>query len=507
MASQIKQIETYIRRLYPDFESTTPPKWSRKTQWCPALFLRSKITKRYLAIAIELSGRLPTSVFRDVVVPLKQKQPGLVVVVCVTEKGLADFPETETECRDMGVGLKSLQPHLGLATIVKTDIDPQQLRTIDHETGYFPKAILDQAEGLSRLMFCDTLNHFIKNIRRIQKSDESKIKKRTLELVYSTIESLIAQHPSFTGATKEFMKLAHFEQLFDLVNPGSSEHVIHAFRVFLAGCPIVNKFYNVFDQAHRRYSDRCHTTRIEYAWLLTSIFHDIGRVKEGARQYATAILRDELNDEDMTINIAGSPNRWKKPGYRNALKLLGSLAAFMGDKDTGNWDGGAFADEAGDKLEIEWIRIYDEYKWHGVIGSIDFLRTVCENAKAANERQSRPFVLAHAVPAALAIMLHDWRVHADGKKWNLVPLSTKRFPLASLLHYVDTWDDYKRKGDKACIAIKQYKINNKQAHVLVEWAEETLLKNEQIKYNAFTNILRDQTFRMTIEARMASPNE
>jgi hypothetical protein len=394
---------------------------------------------------------------------------------------------------------------LGLTTIVETELDPRVSCTIPHEAGYFPKAILDQAEGLNKLMFASTVDNFVEKVRQIQKSDAIKIKEKTFKLVYSTIDTLISQHPSFTGTTKEFMRLAHFEELFSSVAPGSSEHVLHAFRVFLAGCPILNHFYDDFARAHRNYSDGCHAVRIEYAWLLTSIFHDIGRVKEGARTYAGAILREELHDDDVSVHIAGNPARWEKPGYRDALRLLGSLAAYMGDADSGKWDGGGIGDEDGKKLEIEWIRIYDEFKWHGVIGGIDFLRAVCDNARAADERKARPFVLAHAVPAALAIFLHDWRVHVDGRRWNLIPLSTKRFPLASLLHYVDTWDDYKRKGEEAFISIKDYTISGRKSQVLVEWGDEKLFHNEKIKYDSFQHVLRDEVFLMAIEARMATP--
>ena len=175
----------------------------------------------------------------------------------------------------------------------------------------------------------------------------------------------------------------------------------------------------------------------------------------------------------------------------------------MGDSARVNWDGGSMPDEEGEKLEIEWIRIYDEFKWHGVISAIDFLRLVCDNARAANERQARPFVVAHAVPAALAILLHDWRIHTDAKRWKLFPIDTERFPLASLLFYVDTWDDYKRKGDESVVSISDYRIRQKEAEVLIEWGDETEFRNEKIKYDAFEKALCNEVFRMLIDARMA----
>jgi hypothetical protein len=503
MARKIVQIKSCLAKEYADFKPAKLPKRWGETGWQPSVFLRSKARKKYLAVGIELSGRIPISLYRESVVPLKKAHEDLVVVVCVTDGGLLQFPETEEECQEMGLGLKVLEPGLGLATVVATDLDPQNTVALDQEAGYFPDAILDRAKGLKRLMFQSTIDRFITQIRRIQKDEASKIKERTLSVVCEAIDELLRHHPSFRGTMKEFMKLVHFEELLQTRAPGSSDHVIHAFRVFLAGCPVVNQFYSDFTRAHRYYMAGCQQVRVEYAWLLSSIFHDIGRPKEGMEVYAKAVVQDELQDDDLLVHIEGNPNRWVKPGYKDALRVLGSLAAYLGDNRRDKWDGGGFRDEDGEKLEEEWIRTYDELKWHGVIGAIDYLRLICDNAKAADERRSRPFVLAHAVPAALAILLHDWRVHNDARKWGLFPIRTQRLPLAALLHYVDTWDDYKRKGDNSAVSILDYQIKKRESRVKVEWADEKLFRNESIKYDSFSKALREQVFRMAIDAQMA----
>ena len=83
------------------------------------------------------------------------------------------------------------------------------------------------------------------------------------------------------GPWDQAWQLAHFEKLLRTRAPGGSEHIYHAFRVFLAGCPVVSRFYDVFREAHTYYGGVSQDVCVEYAWLLASLFHDIGHVLGG----------------------------------------------------------------------------------------------------------------------------------------------------------------------------------------------------------------------------------
>lgn len=391
-----------------------------------------------------------------------------------------------------------LEPNLGLIIIVETDLDPQEQKTIQEENGFFPIAILDRAVSLNKLMFRELIDEFTEKIKVVQKS-ERKIIEKTRDLVITTINKLLSKHPSFKGNIGQFMQLDHFEKLLQLASPASSEHIFHSFRVFLAGCPIIHANYDHFVKAHNLYSVSCREVRVEYAWLLTSIFHDIGYSKEKA----VALIKDELQDDDIDIQISGKDSRWSKPGYRDALRILSSLAAFLGSNIQSTWAGGGIHDQEGETLEADWIRIYDQLSSHAVISALDFLKEICDKAKAADYRKHLPFVLAHSVPAALAILLHDWRIQEDAKRWKLFPVSVEKFPIAALLIYLDTWDDYKRKEPYADIFIKEYKIDEKGAEVYIEWGDSIQFENEKKKYASFKKSLREKTFEMEISARMA----
>ncbi len=194
MVNLTEQIKFHLKKDYQQLKKSPLPDWLTQSRWTPSLCLFSKEKKRYLAVAIETSGRLPFIVFKKEVVPLLQKHKGsLSVVVCVTEKGLHDHPETEEICKEMGIGLKVLEPGLGLNIVLGTEFDPpKEQRSIPQEIGYFPKVILDQAEGLRKLMFMGIIDDFVKKIRSLQK-DETGMRK----LVISTIDNLLSTHPSF----------------------------------------------------------------------------------------------------------------------------------------------------------------------------------------------------------------------------------------------------------------------------------------------------------------------
>jgi hypothetical protein len=260
--------------------------------------------------------------------------------------------------------------------------------------------------------------------------------------------------------------------------------VFHSFRVFLAGCPIVSQFYDQFTQSAAQYAI-CpkKDLRVDSIWLLTALFHDIGRPKEALGK----LIAQEIQDDEIIITSKSS--RWNQEHYQRARKILGSLGAFMASKAKSQWDGGVIDDEAGINLSAEWIGIYDRLDRHGMISAFDFLADVLGKLTAAGERDHRSFMVSHAPLAALAILLHDWRMWAHAKKWKMVPVDIIQNPLAAILIYIDTWDDYKRKPGDPIVSIAKYEVNKKDVQVLVEWENEDALASQDQKYRSFADSL------------------
>ena len=244
-----RELLRHLRAANPAFAEVTPPKWLARARWKPEILLKARSDRRLLAVDLIPSAGIPWTIYRKEVSRLLRLHSNLRVVVCVLDDGLARHPEIERECKQLRIGLIVLLPGLGIETIVKTDIDPRvAAAALPKEEGWFPSAILTAASGLQRICFAQKIDRFIQDVRAVGQDEGA-----AFGLVQSTIDGLLGQHPTFGPNIEQFMRLSHFERLLELASPGSSEHVFHSFRVFLAGCPIINQFYDVFRSAHKRF--------------------------------------------------------------------------------------------------------------------------------------------------------------------------------------------------------------------------------------------------------------
>jgi hypothetical protein len=240
--------------------------------------------------------------------------------------------------------------------------------------------------------------------------------------------------------------------------------------------------------------------RVEYAWLLTSIFHDIGRPKEGMLGFVS----EQLDDEDIEVSIRGKKTRWARKYNITARRVLGSLGAFIiNETSDEEWDGGIIDDEDASVLTTEWIRMYDEMKSHAVIGAFDFLGDLFKKAEAAGMRKHRPFIVTHAAPAALSILLHHWKIWPEMRKMKLIPVNVPMLPIAALLIYIDTWDNYKRKSGAPLTYIKEYSVDSKGACVKVEWGDKDLMKKDEVGYIQYKKALKNLLFALDVKYGMA----
>jgi len=246
---------------------------------------------------------------------------------------------------------------------------------------------------------------------------------------------------------------------------------------------------------------------VEYAWFLTAVFHDTGRVKEGTRQVVDS-LRSELDDDDSELTAIGKESRWRRPEYIQARKILGRFAGFVTNRDMrASWDAGAFlskkAEAEANAKSAEWIASYNSMRHHGIISGLDFLAESCRIAQAADQSRYRPFIATHAVPAAMAIMLHDWKAWEMMRPMKLIPVNMPTFPMAALLIYIDTWDNYKRRGIDPLTYIKNYVITQRGVSVVIEWGDKQLMRVDEKGYTDYITGLENLLFALDIKYGMA----
>jgi len=493
MKPYVKKILHLLREQDPSLTHLEPgswPEWLQASKWKPDLVLSGK-AHAIIAVDVALSGSVPHTFYREVVGRLLRDHKTLRVLVCLPRTLFDQSHDTAKFCQRLGIEVWLTGFGLGLEPVPPAFFREQPARPLPHRVGQFPQPILDRAKGLNKLLFSEILNDFARRIPQCGDSDAL-----TLALVKETVDDLLICHPHFRAERDPFMRLVSFENLLKTASIESSDHVFHSFRVFLAGCPIIDRFYRQFSRSAQKCAI-CGKAemRVEYIWLLTALFHDIGRPKESLKD----LVAQEIQDDE--ISITGKPSRWNIAHYQRAQGILGSLGAFMASKTNGQWDGGAIDDEDGIDLSAEWMTIYDRLDCHGMISAYDFLANILRMMTAAGERKHRLFMISHAPLAALAILLHDWRMWDHAKEWKLIPVDIRRNPLAAILIYIDTWDDYKRKPGDPVVSIAEYEVNSKGARVVVEWENQAALQAQHQKYKSFRESLTGGPPSLRIEAK------
>jgi len=495
-------VKRHIKRIFPDYSvAASIPSWIEDKHWKPCFLLESAEQRMVLAIDIIPSGTVPQFQYNTIVTRLLADHNNFRVIIVTLEESYEENPEIEQFCSEYKLGLKVVIPGIGVQTIVRIDLDPGlEVKELPLEDGWFPRAILEKARNLTRLCFHETIDKFIDSAEKLGNDRD-----RTLALVRATIDELLRFHPAFRSSIKHFMKLEHFEKLLRLGDPESSDHVFHSFRVFLSGCPIINEFYDKFHAAHARYCiGPVKKLRVEYSWLLTAIFHDIGRPKE--KEVVTEFVENELSNEylKVSVSIDVDENMWAEEHYVATKRVLGSLGAYVAQGLCGdNWDGGALDDEEAKRIIHEWINLYDSLESHAIISGFDFFADITRKCRAANMRGSRPFVLTHAAPAALAILLHDWKKWPKQRKLKLIPVDGRILPMAALLIYIDTWDNYKRRSEIDPLTyIKSYEVNTEGASVQVVWGDSSKMQQDALGYKAYRKALENLGYTLDIEYGM-----
>jgi hypothetical protein len=445
-----------------------------------------------------LSGYLPKAIYRHHVTPLLKAHPELDVLIAIPEEVYDDKLQISEFCQAQGLRLSLYIPGIGLKPLVqhKKVGKPAPLCKDKTEPGFCPQAILGHIDGLKTILF---RTHLVKFKRQYDKclNDPSAV----LKLVRRTIEDLLNSHPAFEGTSSKIIRLLFFEELLRLRDPSTSEHVLHSFRVFIAGCIIIDRHYEVFQTAHSKFAVGASAGfHVEFTWLLTALLHDIGYVRESFGERGKKIL----DDDDTAITLSVLPSKWTKKHYILAKQTLSSLICYIArNKLKTGWDGGTFEDSESIALSEELIQLYSNGKSHAVISAIESLARIIENGQAAKYSEHRPFILTHSVPAAVCILLHDWRLWNAAKAWRIFPVSLAIFPMAGLLIYIDTWDDFKRHGNESPIQIPRFEVNAPGCSVSIQWYRSDDLDKESVKYSAFYTAITDKVIDLDITVTCA----
>ena len=462
-----------------------------KYRWKPKYIFFDPITKLYIAVDVIFSQQISNKIYETEVTKVLRQNPGLRV--CLFSSLDYEYDQLKSFCKKYNFGLK-IYDAVSVSTILPFESEKIEsvIRKKAKKEGWFPQIILSEAKKVKKIKYKNVI------IELINKIEKHRSKEQQLVFIKEAIDKMLKSSPDYIGSNIPFMRLSNFEDLFNFSDIRCKDHVFHSVRVFLIGCIIIDKFY---DKLRGYYKEILGTDRIsiEYMWLLTSLFHDIGRVKQDAyRIYLTKPGEDNLElKEKLSEELS---KRWQDETFKNSMGNIIELikqSCKRNSKRDKPFVGYALGGPTDEKIARLLRESYNNLKSHGVISCFDLSSDLLGKMKAA-KLNNKTFLLYHIFPAVLSIAFHDWKIWKDLTELKVFPINIKNFPMASLLIFIDTWDDYKRDGEEK-ISIDKLVMDNNQVIVYLTWHKNKDYLDEKLKYDSFERNVIFSDLKLKIE--------
>lgn len=453
------------------------PSLFNKYGWRPRFVFRDFKNRIYIATDIIFNQQFSKKIYVKESAKILCQHSN--VRICLFSSLESEYKGLKAFCKQHGFGLKIYSP-----TSINT-VQPFQSEKVERivvkkakKEGWFPQIILSEVKKVKNLKFKKQL------ISLAKKLEKTHSKEKQLSAVRNSINKMLKAHPNYLGDDIPFMRLSNFENLLSFSDVKCNDHVFHSARVFLIGCIIIDRFYDKFSNY---YKEILGTSRIsvEYTWLLSSLFHDIGRIKQNLyRIYLVDPKKDNLELKEKIEDELSK--KWHEEEYKNSLSNLVELITQSCKKKKDRdkpFVGFALGGEIDENIASIFREHYSKLISHGVIGCFDLCSDLFRKAKASNFKK-KTFFLYHIFPAVLAIAFHDWKIWKELADVKVFPIDIRNFPLASLLIYIDTWDDYKRGTDQK-ITIDNIVFQNDEVTVYLTWHRTDEYLDEKLKYDSF----------------------
>lgn len=467
------------------------PTFLKKYKWIPKYLFFDKASKFYIAVDIIFNQQLSKKIYETEVVKIINDKPKLKV--CLFSSLDYAYNNLKLFCKKHKFGLKIYSSN-SIDTIVPLGFEKIERLVVKkkQKTSWFPKAILSEVKKIKKIKFRKSI------IDLAKKLDKSHGKDEQFSLICSCVNKMLKENPYYIGDNIPFMTLSNFENLLNFSKIKCKDHVFHSARVFLIGCIIIDKFYDKFIGYYEEILGS-NKISIEYIWLLTSLFHDTGRIKqEGHKLFLSDPKKENPEIEEGIEEEMGK--RWKEDQYKvslgNVVELIKQSCKNKKSRDL-PFTGYALGGKIDSKMANILMESYNKRKSHGVISCFDLSADLLRKMGASNFK-SKTFLLYHIFPAVLAIALHDWKIWKELSEIKVFPIDIKNFPLAALLIYIDIWDDYKRnKEDK--ITIDKLNFDDSGVTVYLTWYKNNEYLDEKLKYASFERNVLFSDLKLKIE--------
>jgi len=463
------------------------PVFLKKYNWTPKLCF--KVKKYIILVDVLYTNAYPHLLYNEEVVKVLRENRFVRVCIFISEKHDPSF--ILPYCLKNNIGLKNYNIYGDIETLVELDLEKSRKRkkTIKRDEGWFPSIILAKLQQLKNLKFRYILMDFARDFSKL------KTKEKQLKLLCQYIDRIFTTENKFEGDKQSFVNLALFESFLEGRQTQNSDHVFHSFRVFIIGCIIIDEYYSLFKELYSKVFPKVKSFSIEYIWALTSIFHDVGYIKQNHLEAlgfdVNSIEPQDIEKYNEALSTITSKASWQKQEYQETLENIVCLISklqyqrniaipFMG---IGEYTTGL---RRNNRIENYLIDTYNSFLSHSVISCFDTAADIIKriNSLGIHRTKRKAFLFGHLYLAAISICYHDWHLWEELTLQKIFPLNFERYPFAALLIYIDTWDDYKR-DKKRNILIDAFTICRKEFIVSVTWKEKEQYLKERIKYDSF----------------------
>lgn len=223
------------------------------------------------------------------------------------------------------------------------------------------------------------------------------------------------------------------------------DHYFHAFNTMMLGFMIIDKAYNRFDALAKKHGD---DIVLEFVWILTSLYHDIGYPTFIERYLFCQTHGVEIENNPSFVDSCVKQNRqqcWDSENYRFVVGVLNDLFSHIIDNRGEKWVFDGFSRQIRSTKFKDSVKVsFVEEGAHGAAGALQFAVLTNKHVKDIKVNKDREFLYRHRIIASMSILFHDSRVRECFRKNSVEQIKAEDFLFSVLLAYVDILQDDRR---------------------------------------------------------------
>lgn len=446
-----------------------------------------------LAIDIRLETNLDDDFLSDLSAT-KKILDDLQIYLCIPENIEKDLKFLE----------ELIKREIGLLVLKETEYSnillPKRLKKIEVkeyiEEKCIPESLLHHIKSLNNLEYRTELAEFAIEYERtfFNNLDEE------YQFVKKFIIKILQEKYGKKVITKIIEPQAKFERILQ-DKDYYRDHFVHSIQVFILGSIIIDNFYDDFNKWYSHGFPNS-TLKIDFAWLITSIFHDTGYPIQKIIELNELVfesflsLRPKIIIEEDDVSF-----------FTNEITELSKLYShLLNENNSDDWIYNSTFNPSEKLIKIFSAAYYE--KDHGVISSLNLLKKISLEEQFLNPDYKKTTYSRYIYPSALSMALHNSKLWDNLFDEGIFPIQLEKFPLVGLLLYCDGIQEWGRPGNPITTEKISEKVhfielikNSNKFKTVIEWADWAIAKNRESSYEKMKSCITTEGLDLKIEIK------